>query len=83
MESDRQSISIKYSVLPLKDLMSSDWLKSVLFELSNISHVINIRQETAQHLLCHLMFVVNDKMTQIQYLFYRKVQASFFTLNLD
>ena len=58
-------------------------LDSDLFELSNISHVVDIGQETAQHLFLDLMFVVSDKMTQIKYLIYRKVQASFCALNLD
>ena len=39
----------KNIIIPLEDLMSSDWLKGK-FELSNISHVINVREETAQHL---------------------------------
>ena len=58
-------------------------LDSVLFELSNISHVMNIGQETAQHLSRGLKFVVSDKMTQIKYFFGRKVKASSCTLTLD
>ena len=66
-----ETISI---IIPLEHLMSFDWLKAmqhmewsncVLFELSNIGHVTNIGQETAQHLTCDLAFVVSDKMTQI------------------
>ena len=58
-------------------------LDSVLFELSSISHVINIAQETAQDLSRDLMLVVRDKMTQIKYSFRRKVQVFSFTLTLD
>ena len=58
-------------------------LDSLLFELSTISHVMNIGQETAQHLSRDLMFVVSDKMTQIKYLFVGKVQASSGALTLD
>ena len=41
-------------------------LDSVLFELFNISHEINIGQETVKHLSRDLMFVVSDKMTHIK-----------------
>ena len=58
-------------------------LDSVLFELSNISHVMNIGRESAQHLSRDLMFAVSDKMTQIKYFFGRKVQVSTCTLTLD
>ena len=44
-------------------------LDSVLLELSNISHMMNIGQETAQHLPSDLMSVVSGKMTQIKYFF--------------
>ena len=58
-------------------------LDSVLLELSNISHMMNIGQETAQHLSSDLMSVVSGKMTQIKYFFCWKVQASSCTLHLD
>ena len=47
-------------------------LDSFPFELSNISQVMNIGQETAQHLSRDVMFVVGDKMTQIKYFFVEK-----------
>ena len=58
-------------------------LDSALFELSNISHVMNTGQETAKHLSCDLMFVVSDKTTKIKYFFCRKVEASYCTVSLD
>ena len=45
---------------------------SVLSELFNISHVMNIGQETMQHLSRDLMLVVIHKMTQIKYFFVQK-----------
>ena len=47
-------------------------LDSVLFELSNINQVINIGQETTQHLLRDLMFVVSIKIIQTEYYFAEK-----------
>ena len=44
-------------------------LDTVLFELSNISHVMNIGQETAQNNARYLLFVVSDKMTEIECFF--------------
>ena len=41
-------------------------LDRVHFELSNISHMRSIGEETAQHLSRGLVFVVSDKMTQIK-----------------
>ena len=38
-------------------------LNSALFDLANISHVINTGQETAQHLSHGLMLVTCDRMT--------------------
>ena len=49
-------------------------LHNVLFELSNINHVMNSGQESAQyeHLSRDLIFVVSNKMTQIKYFFVEK-----------
>ena len=47
-------------------------LDSVNFELSNTSHVMNIGQETSQHLSRDVMFVVSDKMAQMKYFFVEK-----------
>ena len=44
-------------------------LDGVLFELSNISHLMNTEKETVQHLSHDLMFVVSEKMIQIEYIF--------------
>ena len=57
-------------------------LDSVLLEVSIISHMVNIGQETAQHLSRDLLFIVSDKMTPIKYFFCRIVQGSFCTLTL-
>ena len=58
-------------------------LDGVLFELSNISHVNNIGQATAQHLSCDSMFVASDRMRRTKYLLRGKVSASFSTPNLE
>ena len=58
-------------------------LESVLLKLSDINHVMNIEQKTAQHLSRDVMFVASDKMTQIKHFFCGKVEASFCILTLD
>ena len=61
---------------PAESYQTYATLDSVLFELSNISHRMNIGQGTAQHLSHDLMFAVCDEMTQIKYFFCGKVQMS-------
>ena len=68
-------------IILLENLVSSDryrkytMLDSALFDLSNISHVINIGQD--------LIFVASDKIKQTNDFFPGKAQQSCCVLNLE
>ena len=59
-------------------------MDSVLFDLSNISQMIDdIGQETAQHLSHDVMFVVSDRMTQTKNFFCGRASVLCCALNLE